>query len=109
MTYTTTSKVRSLFGFSDNDASDAVITDLIAYVDNEVNHITGTTWAGTETYYAKVQEAAAVLVGSLVYKRFRDKQQLSQDLWSEGEAKLRGLVAPIIKASSYEVIEEDEE
>ena len=108
MTYTTTSKVRSLFGFSDNDASDAAIAEFIAYVDNEVDHITGTTWAGTDTYYAKVQEAAAILVGSLVYKRFRDKQQLSKELWDEGETKLRGLVAPIIKATSYEVIEEDE-
>ena len=105
MTYTTAAKVRSVFGFSSNDASDAVIAELIGYVDKEVEHITGTTWAGTETYYAIVQEAAALLVGSLVYKRFRDKQAVSEALWHEGEAKLRALVRrPKIRASEYEVI-----
>ena len=88
MAYTTVAKVRSIFGFADNDASDSVITELIAYVDKEVDLTTGTTWAGTETYYAIVQEAAAILVGSLVYKRFRDQQQTSKDLWEEGMAKL---------------------
>lgn len=108
MAYTTISKVRNLFGFSDNDVSDEAITEFIAYVDDEVDNITGTTWAGTETYYSKVEEAATILVGSLVYKRFRDKQQLSKQLWEEGEKKLRELGrAPYTKATNYEAIEEN--
>lgn len=91
MAYTTVSKVRNLFGFSENDVGDAAIAEFIAYVDDEVDSITGTTWSEGDTYYAKVQEAAAILVGSLVYKRFRDKLQLSRELWDEGTQKLEAV------------------
>jgi hypothetical protein len=89
VTYTTTSRVRGLFGFSEKDVGDTPLEELIEYVDKEVDLATGTTWDGAETYYPIVQEAAAILVASLVYKRFRDQQQTSKKLWEEGQAKLK--------------------
>jgi len=107
MAYTTIGKVRNLFGFSEKDASDEAITEFIAYVDSEVEDITKKEWSGSEEHYGKVEEAATIFVGSLVYKRFRDKQQLSKQLWDEGEKKLRDLGrTPYTKATSYEVVEE---
>jgi len=88
MTYTSVSRVRGLFGFSEKDIDDTPLEEMIAYVDKEVDLATGTTWDGTETYYPIAQEAAAILVGSLIYKRFPDKQALSKHLWDEGKGKL---------------------
>jgi len=88
MTYTSTSRVRGLFGFSEKDCGDTPMEELIVYIDKEVDLATGTTWDGSETYYPIVQEAATILTGSLVYKRFPDKLELSQYLWKEGMQKL---------------------
>jgi hypothetical protein len=95
MAYTTIAKVRNIFGFSENDASDAVISEFITYADKEVDLKTGTTWAGTETYYLVIQEVSALFVGSLVYKRFRDQQETSRELWKEGEAKLEEIMIEV--------------
>jgi hypothetical protein len=107
-TYTTISRVRGMFGFSTKDIEDTPLGELIVYVDAEVDSITGQSWIEESTYYAKIQEAATILVGSLVYKRFPDKQELSKQLWEEGETKLHefGRV-PYTKATSYEAIEEN--
>jgi organic radical activating enzyme len=106
MTYTSVSRVRGLFGFSDKDIQDTPLNELIAYVDQEIDVVTGTTWTGSEPHFPLVQEAATILAGSLVYKRFRDQQELSKQLWDEGEKTLRDLGrAPYSKATSYEVID----
>jgi hypothetical protein len=83
--------VRNLFGFSEKDIDSAALEELIPYVDREVDRATGTMWTGTETDYPIIQEATAILVGSLVYKRFRDQQQTSRELWEEGMAKLKDI------------------
>lgn len=88
MGYTTSTRVRNLFGFSENDIDPPALEELIPYVDAEIDSLTGQIWAKDSTYYAKIQEAATIMVGSLVFKRFHDKQQLSEHLWAEGKKKL---------------------
>ena len=108
VSYTTVSRVRGLFGFSIKDIEDTPLGELIVYVDAEVDSITGQSWTEESTYYAKIQEAATILVGSLVYKRFPDKQELSKQLWEEGETKLHEFGrTSYTKTTSYEAIEEN--
>jgi hypothetical protein len=95
MTYTTARRVRNIFGFSTKDIDSAALEELLPYVDNEIDLETGTTWDGTETYYPRIQEIAGILAGSLVYKRFRDQQQMSEDLRNEAMSKIKKLMETV--------------